>query len=282
MSDLSTTRVSAQRFTAAQRPTSVLLARRWIGGPLLCLIFAALLMLAGCAAPPVYRLDASTSDATSDATSDWIQGRQYITQSTDGLRATVAYVRTTPDGHVFDVHVENLSDTSTTAIPARFYADVYRAEPPADTAVLSPVFLRRVWAVDPEERLLNLDRAAAENAADAATSEGLYLLTSVLDATADVADGPDTREENREERVDQYLRREEQEDRRERSLRTRDGLESQRIRWSTQTLRKTTLPPMTGVRGYVYVPVEPDGRSLLLHIKVDDETIVFPYQQKEY
>jgi len=252
--------------------------RRTVRLLVLSLALSALLVLAGCAAPPVYRLDAETPDATSD----WIQGRQYITQSTDSLRATVAYVRTTPDGHMFDVHVENLSDTRTTAVPARFYADVYRAKPPTDTSFFSPDFLRRVWAVDPEERLLNLDQAAAENAADAATSEGLYLLTSVLDATADAIDGPDTREENREERVDQYLRREEQEDRRERYLRTRDGLESQRIRWSTQTLRKTTLPPMTGVRGYVYVPVEPDGRFLLLHISVDDETIVFPYRQKEY
>lgn len=250
---------------------------RWYSFPIL--VVAVLLLSTGCVPDPVYRL----SSTVPDSTADWIQGRKFVTRSSDSLRMTVAYVRTTDQGHKFDVHIENRSDATVMAEPSRIFADVYYMVPSPDTIAPAEDFvMERIWAQDPEQMLLEIDRRTEKVEAEERTSQGLYALGAVTSAAADVADGADTEEEDQTEAIERLERSERRARDRNRNLRRMSTLERRRFRWSETTLRRTTLPPRTGVSGYVYLPVVPNARFLLVHVGPPEERIPFPYRQKRY
>ena len=242
-----------------------------------------LIVLTGCTPDPVYRL----SSTIPDSSSQWIQGRQVVTRTQDSLRATVAYVRTTNDGHLFDVRLANLSDTSLLIDPSDFYAVTTQVIPRPDTVRTIPdsFIPNRASARDPEEMLLAIDLRASEVEANARTSRGLYALeglTSVADDVADIAGEPDTEQEETREAVES-IEREQRRENDVREYRSRmTQLERRRFEWAQRTLRRTSPPPGMGVSGRVYVPVDPNARFVLVHVGRDGRYVVFPYRQKKY
>jgi hypothetical protein len=236
--------------------------------------------LTGCTPDPVYRL----SSTIPDSSSQWIQGKQVVTRTQSGLRATVAYVRTTDEGHLFDVRLANLSDTTLLLDPSDFYAVTSQVIPRPDTLRKVPdsFTTTRMSARDPEKVLLAIDLRASEVEANARTSRGLYALESLTSVADDVADGSDTEQEETREDIDRI----EREQRRESDIREYQSrmtrLERRRFEWSQRTLRRTSLPPSMGASGRVYVPIDPDARFVLVHVGKDERYVVFPYRQKKY
>jgi len=251
--------------------------------PRLLPLLGALLILAigtACTRGPVYRL----SSTVPDASADWLQGRKYVTRTADSVTATVAYVRTTRHGHMLDVRLENGSTETVLADPASLFADTYRVVPDPDTTrSMSPdISTERVFAIDPEEKLIEIDVNQARAAASERTSSGLYLLSTVASTGSDIADGVDSQEENEREAIEHAQREAARANDRVRYRRRTEDLQTSRIHWSEDTFRKTTLPPRTGVRGYVYLPVVPDARYVLIHGGLFEESIVFPYRQEKH
>lgn len=246
------------------------------------LLGALLMFIAGtaCTRAPVYRLHSTVPDETAD----WLQGRKYVTRSTDSVTATLAYVRTNRSGHLFDLHLENRSRDTVIASPERFFADTHQIVPDPDTTRrMSPYILtERVFAVDPEKRLIALDIAQKRANAREQTSAGLYVLSSLAAAGSDIADGADTPEEDAEEAAERAEREASRANDRIRYEQRTDQLQTGRIHWSEDTFRKTTLPPQTGVRGYIYLPVVHDARYLLVHVGLFEDNIVFPYRQEKH
>ena len=105
---------------------------------------------------------------------------------------------------------------------------------------------------------------------------------TVASAGSDVADGVDSQEENEREAIEHAQREAARANDRVRYRRRTEDLQTSRIHWSEDTFRKTTLPPRTGVRGYVYLPVVPDARYVLIHVGLFEESIVFPYRQEKH
>jgi len=247
--------------------------------PLLGAVFL-LAFSTACTRSPVYRLHSTVPDKSAD----WLHGRKYVTRSTDSVTATLAYVRTNRRGHMFDVHLENRSRDTVLANPSRLFADTYQVLPDPNTRrPTSPYGLtKRVYAVDPEEKLITIDIRQARTDASERTSSGLYLLSVVADAGSDMADGADSREENAQEAAERADREASRLNDRTRYEQRTETLQTRRIHWSEDTFRKTTLPPRTGIRGYVYLPVVPKARYLLVHVGLFEENIVFPYRQEKH
>lgn len=246
------------------------------------LVGALLILLAAtaCTRSPVYRLHSTVPDETAD----WLQGRKYVTRSTDSVTATLAYVRTNRHGHMFDLHLENRSRDTVIANPARLFADTYQLVPTPDTSRdVSPYLLtERTFAVDPEKKLIAIDIGRERAEAREQTSSALYLLSTAAAAGSDIADGADTPEENAQDAAERADREASRANDRIRYEQKTEQLRSGRIHWSEDTFRKTTLPPRTGVRGYVYLPVIDDARYLLVHIGLFEDNIVFPYRQTKH
>jgi len=233
----------------------------------------------GCTPDPVYRLRSTVPDRSAD----WLQGRKYVTRSTDSLTVTLAYVRTTDDGHKFDVHIENRTRRTIIAEPSRVFADVYYMVPKPDTTTPPDSSVQhRMWATNPERTLLAIDRRAEAVEADERTSRVLYALESFADVAADVSDGSDTDAENEREATERIERIERRSLDRRRNLQSLSALERRRLRWSETTLRRTTLPPQTGTRGYVYIPVKNNARYLLVHVGPQEHRVHFPYRQERH
>ncbi len=245
---------------------------------LISLLGSLLILIAGtaCTRAPVYRLHSTVPDETAD----WLQGRKYVTRSTDSVTATLAYVQTNRSGHLFDLHLENRSQYTVIANPARFFADTHQIIPDPDTSRrMSPYILtERVFAVDPEKRLIAIDIEQERARAREQTSSALYLLSTAAAVGGDIADGADTPEEDAEDAAERAEREASRANERIRYEQRTEQLRTGRIHWSEDTFRKTTLPPQTGVRGYVYLPVVYDARYLLVHVGLFEDNIVFPYR----
>jgi hypothetical protein len=139
-----------------------------------------------------------------------------------------------------------------------------------------------MWAHDPERTLLAIDRRAEAVEADERTSRVLYAIESFADVAADVSDGPDTNAENEREATERVERIERRSLDRRRNLQSLSALERRRLRWSETTLRRTTLPPQTGTRGYIYIPVKSNARYLLVHVGPQEHRVHFPYRQERH
>ena len=249
---------------------------------LISLLGALLILIAGtaCTRAPVYRLHSTVPDETAD----WLQGRKYVTRSTDSVTATLAYVRTNSSGHLFDLHLENRSRDTVIANPAHLFADTYQVVPDPDTSrqISRYVLTERVFAVDPEKKLIAIDIGRERAKAQEQTSSALYLVSTAAAIGVDAADGADTPEEDAEDAAEQAEREASRTNDRIRYEQRTEQLRTERIHWSKDTFRKTTLPPQTGVRGYVYLPVVHDARYLLVHVGLFEDHVVFPYRQEKH
>lgn len=248
---------------------------------------AALLLVAGvlmaCAsAEPVFRLDATSADSSAA----WVQGRQVIPHTADGLRTFIAYDHSIGHSHVFHLGVENRSDTPVLVDPARVYASLEMEIPGfEDIDMEGPRARDTVAARDPEAKLLALDKARSREVADEMNDRLMNGLVLTLDAAGDVADsfsGGRTDEEraaDAAEDAEWAVRR--AEDRAAYRRRMQDVSES-RVHWSERVLRKTTLPPGAYTAGWVYVPIHENVETLTLHVRIGPHHAAVPYRQQRY
>ncbi len=211
------------------------------------------LSAAACAAP-VYRLEPVT-DAVR-----WVQGAAVLADSSAGISATISYLGHTPDGITFDVRLVNGTGEVVRVEPSLIWYYTYTTEPDStDSGVRGTR-----WALDPEEQILQLDRALQREEAARTT-------TVLLDATLDLAST-----DNGIERTNRLLERQETARRFDAGI---SDLATRRDAWSRFALRRTDLDPDASVDGILHVPVAPDARYLRLYLPVGDATLRFDFRQ---
>lgn len=273
-------------FSGMSRPSSSLLSLVLLAG-----------LLLGCtSAQPVYRLDARSADTSSV----WVQGRQVISRTADSLQVAVAYDRTTDDGHKFRLAVANRAGSARTIDPTDVYAVVTRRvteerhvypapDETGDDGTPGYEFRRdtlavadTLWALDPEQVLLRIDRAQARAEAEAANDATTSALIATLDAVSTIAAGPQAPEErtaDASEDIEYQLNRSEEQAENRRTL---SRLGQRRMQWAETTLRRTTLLAGQRTAGVVYVPVDPRATRLVLHVDLGNRVVAVPFRQTRY
>lgn len=220
-----------------------------------CLI---LIQITGCTPLPTFILDPAEDNSV------WLNGRQIMTKSIDGIDVAVSFSETEDVYLVLDLEIKNRSAETVLVEPEKFYYRSFAAikyhyrgqKLPRDTVKETRY---PTYALNPETQLLQLDRQIAHEKADRETSEGLDLFIDIVDLAADIAtiDEPKTDEEIREEDEADFerdmTRKAEAAEYRE----TIRDLGDYRKYWSTITLRKTTLAPNQSVKGKVYFVAKP-------------------------
>ncbi|HKK09443.1 MAG TPA: hypothetical protein VJ939_01340, partial [Bacteroidales bacterium] len=178
----------------------------------------------------------------------------------------------TEDHLVFDVEVINESDKEILVSPEAFY---YRCKNQYGTSLG-----QHGYAINPEEKLLQIDKQiSAQNAREANQA-----VLSVLTTTADAANMIASLDEDRETRnramenaaVNQFHR----EDMRRKTHSRAVSLREKREYWSFNVLRKTTLNPGFYIGGKVYFPRNDRAGTFTFILPINNETYVFSYQQK--
>ena len=239
-------------------------------------------LLACASAEPVFRLDATAADSSAA----WVQGRQVVTRTADGLRTFIAYDHSTDHSHVFHLGVENRSDTTVLVDPARVDASLEVELPEFEGIDMEgPRTRDTVAARDPETKLLALDRARSREVADEMNDRLLNGLVLTLDAAGDAADafsGGRTDEERAADAAEDAERAVRRAEDRAAYRRQMANLEDSRVHWSERVLRKTTLPPGAYTAGWVYVPIRENAETVTLHVHVGSHHVAVPYRQQRF
>jgi hypothetical protein len=235
-----------------------------------------LLLLSSCSAPPVLRLSPLADETR------WLEGKEYAKSTVSEVEITVAFESMDEGFVVFDVEISNLSAEPVFVSPEKFCALPLAS--PQDTAGLPTSNPAGNFAVDPELKLLDIDKQIAREKASYATSTGIDVAVGLLDLVATVAtigserSEEEIKEENRVRRENEIASQERDIDHHNRMA----ELEHLKAKWQSTTLRRTTLLAGETAIGRVYFPANEKARYLKLCLPLGGAEGQIIFEQKKY
>ncbi|QNE38737.1 hypothetical protein F1C16_03790 [Hymenobacter sp. NBH84] len=184
----------------------------------------------------------------------WYEGREMMLQEQDSMLVQMSFVRYEGRELVFEAVVENGSSQPILVAPEQFYYQpVVTQAATAGTATNVP---GRVAAIDPEQRMQQLETQLAYESKEATKVSFGELLTTLSHITENVAS---IKKEETEKEIDEREERQQSERDYYTNHRIDHSIAADQVRYTKEEveqrlLRKNTLPPGQYIRGYVYFP----------------------------
>jgi hypothetical protein len=227
---------------------------------------AVIFILSGCATPQsVIRLKPESTRTS------WFYGQEFSGDSAFGIIAKVAFDQVQPPYYLFDVEITNRSNMDYLVNPSDMFIVSLDGNKNALTGNAQKV-------VDPEARILELDKRLATNSDNRKASLGLVLLAAGVDiATGIAADNGNPRRPH--VRTDLFPLAVVAS---EGTRFTASDLNQLRDTWKKTALRKTTLQKGYSIRGKILASVIPDAPYIQLNIPVDNELLKIDFTQVKY
>jgi hypothetical protein len=232
-----------------------------------------LLVFAGCAVPkPVVKLTPSTLK-TKDY---WSLGQQFVFNSDKNVWFDCAYNRTEGESIIFDVKINNLSDTAVLISPALFYQRVYSND---------SLQIAQNYAADPEMVLtfLKLDENVAN--ANATNASTFSIWSSLISTGAVVAVAVSKKDEKKKERLMNIISASNDlaqasagEVRESSNIRAENNWTKGRT-LSESFLRKTTLPKGFFLEGEVHFPFHGKAKWYEITLLAGESKVSFLFKQ---
>lgn len=237
-------------------------------------LLSALLLSCSVTPSPVLRLSAVADETQGDVHYD--QGLEIHRLQGERLRLYLGYLESSGGLFAFDVEVVNEGEDELLVSPEQFRVVDLDGERNALAG-------ERV-AVDPEERLLELDKMRSRSAARQVEDGQRRALTAVVDAFGDAARIGDGRSDEdwarwHSRNVERNV--EEMNDR-SRHAEQSSAIGAERLVWSQRALRRTTVPPGHAVAGTVFVQARPGAEHLLLSFEPDGERLQLLYRVESH
>jgi len=226
-----------------------------------------LLLLANCSTPRNILKLKPQSEKTS-----WFYGQEFTGDSVFGIIAKVAFDEVQHPWYAFDVEITNRSNMNYLVDPSQFFMVPLNGKS-------QPLNGDTIYAVDPESKIMELDRSLAVNSSNQKNALGLSLLAAGIDIATGIAVMSDDNPKNDNLRTDLL------------PLAIASGAENKfeaidlnelRNTWKSTTLRKTTLEKGFSIHGKVLVPISPDASYIQLNIPVDNELIRINFMQVRF
>lgn len=230
---------------------------------------ASLLMLQACyyQPAPLYEYEPI------DDVSFWDNGQDYIVKETDDITLTVSSDRAGREEAGFYVNVYNRTESVFLLDPYDF-SILYLA---ADT---STVIDEHLHAVNPEERLKEIDQMASQEEADFKTDKAVHFTFNIIDFIGDIASiGSRSYGEVLQDVSNDLERQELMEIREYEHGEIMEQYNQNILFWSQTVLRKTTLGPNNSADGLVFFPINPKAKFVKLIIPAKDITFEVIYKQ---
>ncbi|MGM0566549.1 MAG: hypothetical protein ACQESX_07335 [Bacteroidota bacterium] len=223
--------------------------------------------LSGCfSATPIAKLEPVEENV------QWNYGQQMVYRTTDSITVGMAFSRSTDRYIVFDMIFTNHSNQDILVKPETFQ---YQG-----TNEYGTLLGTKLYAADPEEKLLDIDKQLSKTNAQKANHAVLSLISTTAEATAAIASLNDTPAERAnvsdDIRRNQYYRTQVRNDMEAESW----SLNEQRDFWSNAVLRKTTLKPGFYVEGKVFFERNECAASCTFSIPVNGTSFEYSFKQK--
>jgi hypothetical protein len=238
------------------------------------LTLAVSVIFASCAPAPVLRLN-PLADETK-----WIYGKEFARNATDEAEIAVAFESMEDTTIVFDVEVTNLSAQPILVSPEKFHYLLLAS--PQDSVVLATA-KQVCYALNPETKILDLDKEISRENASYATAAGIDATFELLDLIFSLGEigkqksEDEIKEEERQERQEEIADCE-REINHEKLL---AELKTTKEKWESTTLRRTTLDPDQSVRGRVYFRANQKAHYIKLCFPIGQASLqLIFYQQK--
>ncbi len=210
----------------------------------------------------------------------WLQGKEYVKLETEESILYLAFYKQYRDYVAFDISIFNRSDEPILIQPERFYFK------PLSIIVEKSrkISLDTVYAVDPEQKLLEIDKTLASRDAAYATALGYDILGSFFDVTYHLATlGKEkTEEEKQTEELQDQTRELNRLYRDVEYEKTVSKLESERSLWEFKAIRKTTLPPGFSLHGLIFFPIKYQAKEIQLNFPVGSNIYSVNFQQSSF
>lgn len=226
-----------------------------------------LLILSSCSAPRNILKLKPQSEITS-----WFYGQEFTGDSVFGIMAKVAFDEVNRPWYKFDVEITNHSTMPLLVDPAQFFIVPFDGKS-------QPLNGDTIYAVDPEAKILELDKNLSVNEASQKNQLGLTLLAAGVDIATGIAVLSDDNPKNDCLRTN-FLGATVAEG--ENNHYEAIDLNELRDIWKSTTLRKTTLDKGFALHGKLLVPISPDASYIQLNIPVDNELIRINFMQLQF
>lgn len=213
-----------------------------------------LLLLSACASP-VWRLQPVSDQIR------WDQGNALVTQTHDGLTATMHYIRHNGYSMVLDLELVNESGESLFIDPKAIHAYTLTSHPESITSKIGNTF----FATDPEQRLIEIEKTMSRET-------NSYAAGLILNAAVDLTSTEHERISNSIDRqtasadFDQRLA----------------SLDAQHNAWRNMALRKTDLGPGQVVNGFIQIPFDPTSSFYRVVVPFGDQPFEFVFRQLKH
>jgi hypothetical protein len=206
----------------------------------------------------------------------WVQGAAAVVDEGKLARAGVAFIRREGELVSFHVEIENTSMAPVLVDPSKFYVAPCTRAADGTSRTCEP----SQWATDPEKVLLALDVAHSRDVANQANNEALASTFILLDMAAALTGAAQKNPAlagvalAHSAHMGDVVAASEAE-----GAQRAVSYESERAKWESVALRKTTLLPGSRVAGMVYVGRSLTANEVRLHLRLGDDVMVFPFKQ---
>ena len=226
-----------------------------------------ILLLVSCSAPrSIIKLKPQSKQTS------WFYGQEFTGDSIYGIIAKVAFDEVNNPWYLFDVEITNRSNRSLLVDPAQIFCVPLNAKQ-------EPLNGDTIYAIDPESKLLEIDKSLSINAANQKNQLGLCLLAAGIDIATGIAVQTDNNPQNDNFRTDLFPAiLAGGENNRFEAI----DLNELRNTWKSTTLRKTTLEQGFAIHGKVLVPIVPKASYIQLNIPVDNGLIRINFMQLNF
>lgn len=202
----------------------------------------------------------------------WNYGQQMVYKTKDSITVGMAFSRSTDRYIIFDMTFTNHSNSELLVAPETFY---YQCKNEYGTFLGT-----KLYATDPEEKLLDIDKQLSKTNAQKANHAVLSLISTTTEVSAAIAslnESPEERAEISDDiRRNQYYRSQVHNDIEAESW----SLNERRDFWSNTVLRKTTLKPGFYVEGKVFFERNECAVYCNFSVPVNWNSFEYSYKQK--
>lgn len=218
------------------------------------LFLPCILLLSSCAAP-VWRLH-PVSDKI-----QWDQGNALVSQTNDGLTATLHYIRHNGYSMVLDLELVNETDQSVFIDPEAIHAYTFTSHPESISANIGNTF----FATDPEQELIAIEKTMSRETR-------LYATGLILNAAVDLTS-------TEQDRISNSI---------DRQTASADfdsriaSLDAQHNAWRNLALRKTDLGAGQVVNGFIQIPFDPNSRYYRVVVPYGERPFEFVFRQLKH
>ena len=226
------------------------------------------LLITSCAPRPIIRLSPNTDQGV------WLRGQQFVFDTTSDINVYIAFERDCGEAHSFTVEYLNKGETSFLVDPAKIKVITH---PLNSTRFPSLSYS----AIDPELRLLAMDKAISRNQAQSANASiiAAVVLGAGMVAVASQSSN-NTNPERQERQMDMVVTGAEvaaisSAVHQDQAI----DISYDKQMWEDQTLRKTTLAPNMSIQGLVFIPKDINAKEYDIALPIRGRMVHFIFLQ---